>query len=219
MKDIAIVFDLDETILPASAVPDSAFEPLKEAIRKANNGKVDDKQLQKAFSEIKYLAIDVLSEKYGFSKAMDATAKDVLCNSDYNFDLTTYDDYPIVRQIQGIKVLVTSGVVNLQQAKIDALQIAGDFNEVIIDDLYAEDRAGKKKIFADIARKYELSPEQVWIVGDNPDAEINAGNELGMITVLRINSEDVKISGGASFTISSFGELKKLITESLKINS
>ena len=219
MNKLAIIYDLDETILPASAVPDSTFDPLFDAIRKANKGKVTDAKLDKAFSEMKYLAIDVISKKYGFSKAMDAAAKDVLCNSVYNLTLEPYEDYDTIKKIPGIKVLVTSGVVNLQQAKLDALEIEDDFDEVIIDDLYAENRPGKKEIFNSIAKKYKLQPEQVWIVGDNPDAEITAGNELGMITVLKINSEETKISGDPVFTISSFKELKKLVTESLKISS
>jgi FMN phosphatase YigB (HAD superfamily) len=219
MKDIAIIFDLDETILPASAVPDSAFDPLKDAIRKANKGTITEKQLDKAFSEIKYLAIDVLSEKYGFSKAMDAAAKKELMEGHFSFELQTYDDYNQVKSIPGIKILVTSGVVNLQQAKLDALQIENDFAEVIIDDIYASDRPGKKEIFSYVAAKYNLVPQQIWIVGDNPQAEINAGNELGMITVLRVNGQETKITGEPAFTISSFKELKKIITESVKIGS
>lgn len=218
MKDIALIFDLDETILPASEVPDETFDPLLDAIRKANKGKVTDKKLEQAFSEIKYLAIDVLAEKYGFSKAMENAAREVLCNSNYSFELSPYEDYDIIKKMPGVKVLVTSGVVNLQQAKIDGLHIEDDFDEIIIDDLYAAKRPGKKEIFAGIADKYKLMPEQVWIIGDNPEAEINAGNELGMITVLRINEEDAKISGQPTFSISSFEELKKLVTESIKIN-
>lgn len=219
MKDILIIFDLDETILPASSVPDSTFEPIMDAIRKANKGTITDKQLSKAFAEIKYLAIDVLSEKYGFSKAMDTAAKEALCNTEYNFELEPYQDYETIKKIPGIKVLVTSGVVKLQQAKLDALQIESDFNEVVIDDIYAAKRLGKKDLFSGIADKYKMQPDQVWIVGDNPDAEINAGNELGMITVLRVNDDQAEISGEPTFTISTFKELKKLITESLKINS
>ena len=112
----------------------------------------------------------------------------------------------------GFKILVTSGVVNLQQAKLDALGISDDFNEVIIDDLYKKNRPGKKDIFSGIASKYKLKPEQVWIVGDNPDAEITAGNELGMVTVLRINPGG-KPSAKATHTIHSFHELKDLVEE------
>jgi FMN phosphatase YigB (HAD superfamily) len=219
MKNIAIIYDLDQTILPASAVPDSTFQPLFDAIRKANKGKVPDERLQEAFSELRYLAIDVISEKYGFSKEMDNAAKDALCNSDYKFDLEPFEDYDAIKSIPGIKVLVTSGVKKLQQAKLDALEIEDDFDEVIIDDLYAENRPGKKEIFSAIAAKYKLNPDQVWIVGDNPDAEITAGNELGMITVLRTGIEQTKISGEPMFTITSFYELKKIVTEFLKINS
>jgi putative hydrolase of the HAD superfamily len=219
MNKIAIIYDLDETILPASAVPDATFDPLFEAIKKANHGKVSDENLDKAFSEMKYLAIDVISDKYGFSKEMDDAAREVLCNSTYRFYLQPFEDYDVIKKIPGIKVLVTSGIVKLQQAKLDALEIEDDFDEVIIDDIYAENRPGKKEIFSRIAAKYDLNPDQVWIVGDNPDSEIAAGNELGMITVLRTKPEERKIKGEPVFTISSFYDLKKLVTDSLKINA
>jgi FMN phosphatase YigB (HAD superfamily) len=102
---------------------------------------------------------------------------------------------------------------------LDALQIATDFDEVIIDDIFATDRPGKKEIFSAVAKKYKAEPEQVWIIGDNPDAEINAGHELGMITVLRVNGDETKIAGKPSFTISSFEELNTILTATQKINS
>ena len=69
------------------------------------------------------------------------------CNSHYELALKPFEDYEAIKKIRGLKVLVTSGVVNLQQAKIDALKIAEDFDEIIIDDLYAQDRPGKKEIY------------------------------------------------------------------------
>ena len=217
--NLAIIYDLDQTILPANAVPDAIFDPVFEAIKKANKGKVTDARLKKAFSELKNVAIDVVAERYGFSKEMDAAARDAFSMLNYSFELQPYEDYEVIKKIPGIKVLVTSGIVKLQQAKIDALEIEGDFDEVIIDDIYAANRPGKKEIFSRIASTYQLNPGEVWIVGDNPDAEIAAGNELGMVTVLRTDSKETKVEGAPTFTIATFNDLRKLVTESLKIES
>lgn len=213
MNDIAIIYDLDETILSDSTLPDSAFEPLKEALRKANQGTVPEDDLEKALAEIKWTAIDVLSKKYGFSEEMNEAAKEVQCNTAYHFELSPFKDYEVIKEIKGLKILVTSGVVNIQQAKIAALGIEHDFDEVIIDDLYKKNRPGKKEIFSGIAEKYKLKPAQVWIIGDNPDAEINAGNELGMVTVLRLNP-GAAASDKATYTITSFYDLQKLVENS-----
>lgn len=210
MNDIAIIYDLDETILSDSTLPDAAFEPLKEALRKANQGTVPDDDLEQALAEIKRTAIDVLSKKYGFNEKMNKAAKEVQCKTDYHFELSPFKDYEVIKEIKGFKILVTSGVVNLQQAKIDALGIEGDFDEVIIDDLYKKNRPGKKEIFSHIAEKYKLKPAQIWIVGDNPAAEISAGNELGMVTVLRLNPGAAP-SNKATHTITSFYDLQKLV--------
>ncbi|MDB5030367.1 HAD hydrolase-like protein [Mucilaginibacter sp.] len=63
-----------------------------------------------------------------------------------------------------------------------------------------------------IAQRYKLNMNQVWIVGDNPESEIAAGNELGMNTV-QILRPGILESGKAHYTIQSFHELKGLINK------
>ena len=94
-----------------------------------------------------------------------------------------FKDYASVKEMDCRKFLVTTGITKLQQAKITALFNDEDFDEIIIDDPYKENRLGKKNIFSDIAYRYNLKPSQIWIIGDNPDSEIAAGNALGMNTV------------------------------------
>jgi len=133
--------------------------------------------------------------------------------------LPVFEDDDVIKTIPGIKILVTSKTNELQKAKLDALDLEADFDEIIMNEAYAENGPGKKEIFAGIATKYQLTTDHVWIIGDNPEGEIAAGNELGMITVLRTNTEKMKITGKPTFTISSFRELKMLVTDMLKINS
>lgn len=210
MIDLAIIYDLDETILPASAVPDETFDSLFDAIRNANAGTLPDDQLEEALQSMRRLSVDVVAEKYRFSKEMNEAAKQALLHTDYNFQLSTYDDFPVLKTIPGERYLVTTGVPNLQQAKVDSLFTADDFAGVFVDDIYQDNRVGKKGLFQQIAEKTGLSPDRIWIVGDNPDSEIKAGNELNMNTV-HIARAGVEPSPLAKYQIHNFKELKSLV--------
>lgn len=214
MKEAALIFDLDGTLISATAVPDEAFSDLILAIETANRGAVPKDVLKQAFKEIKRTAIDTLAQKYKFSEAMVQAAREVLTTSSYDFELVPFPDYPVLRDLPGKKILVTSGVVNLQQAKIDTLSLARDFDEIVIDDIYAEVRAGKKEIFADLAKRYHLDPGSVWIVGDNPDSEIRSGNELGMVTVQR-TSQWFPSTKEAAYVITGLEDLLPILRAAL----
>ena len=42
---------------------------------------------------------------------------------------------------------------------------------------------GKLKLFQQLMRAHGFLPEEMLVVGDNPDSEIDAGNKLGMKTI------------------------------------
>jgi FMN phosphatase YigB (HAD superfamily) len=210
MDTIAIIYDLDETILPASAVPDETFDSLFNALRDANHGTLPQEELEKALKAMRRISVDVVAEEYGFTPEMNEAAKHALLHTKYDFHLSTYEDFPVIKTIPGKRYLVTTGVPNLQQAKVDTLFKAGDFDDVFVDDIYQESRIGKKGLFKQISEQTGLPPAQIWIVGDNPDSEIKAGNELNMNTV-HIARPGVEPSNLAKYQVSSFYELKDLV--------
>jgi FMN phosphatase YigB (HAD superfamily) len=212
MKEFAIIYDLDQTILPAEAVPEETFLPIYEAIRSANKGHLPESELESALKKIRTTAMDVIAEEYHFSEEMAEAAKQAFINSSYDFTLSPFDDFSVLQHIPGKRFLVTSGITKMQQAKIDALFEEGYFDAIVIDDIYSEERRGKKQIFAELAEAEGLIPDLVWIVGDNPTSEIASGNELGMKTI-QIVRPGVEQSGEASFVVSSFYELNDLISK------
>lgn len=212
MKEFAIIYDLDQTILPAEAVPEETFQPIYEAVRSANNGHLPEKQLDAALKKVRTTAMDVIAEEYNFSAEMAEAARQAFVNSKYEFTLMPFDDFSVLKRIPGKRFLVTSGITVMQQAKIDALFEADYFNGIVIDDIYSENRRGKKQIFSEIAEAEGLIPDLVWIVGDNPTSEIASGNELGMKTV-QIVRPGVEQSTEASYVVSSFYELNDLISK------
>jgi FMN phosphatase YigB (HAD superfamily) len=212
MKDFAIIYDLDQTILPASALPEETFFPIYDAVRAVNHGTVPDEELEKALKRIRTTSMDIIVKEHHFSKEMEEAAKQAFLNSEYEFTLMPFDDYEVLKRIPGMRFLVTSGIPKMQQAKCDALSLEGDFDGIVVDNIYDENRPGKKKIFEQIAQEHSLIPDLVWIVGDNPDSEITSGNELGMKTV-QILRPGIEKSDKASYVVSSFYELNDLITK------
>lgn len=78
------------------------------------------------------------------------------------------------------KVLVTYGNKDLQEKKIQTLDIRKYFGEIFI----SEDRGEKKDFFRKIIEKYGIEDhKQVVVVGDRIDTEIRFGNMLGCTTV------------------------------------
>lgn len=79
----------------------------------------------------------------------------------------------------GIKrALVTSGLWGLQAKKIEAANLARDFSPIVIDDARCE--LGKKVVLRAIAETWELHPRRIVVIGDDPDNEIKAAEDLDM---------------------------------------
>jgi HAD superfamily hydrolase (TIGR01549 family) len=116
----------------------------------------------------------------------------------------------VLRDLAFDLFLVTSGFRGLQESKVGALQIASLFKRIEIDAIDEPDRKGKQRIFESILETYRLRPEEVIVVGDNPDSEIEAGNELGMKTV-QILRPGVPRAHNATYYIQTFNELNALL--------
>ena len=108
------------------------------------------------------------------------------------------------------KILVTTGLSELQNAKIDALGIRDDFTRIIIDDPRIEPRNTKYKIFQEILKSTNKSADQIWVIGDNPKSEIAAAYNLGMNTIQRKSNTKTR-SKMAKYYVSNFSELSNIL--------
>ncbi|MBB6500931.1 HAD family hydrolase [Pedobacter cryoconitis] len=210
MKNLALIYDLDDTIIPTRSIPSSTFKPVFDAIKYANQGVVPPNLLEQAFDDLWRMPFDIVASNFGFTDSMITAGRGALLNTDYQLTLVPFDDYQVVKEIMCKRFLVTTGITKLQQAKINSIFKDGDFDEIIIDDPYQENRLGKQNIFADIANRHEIEATQMWIIGDNPESEIKAGNALGMTTV-QILRPGIKKTENSTYIINTFHELKDLI--------
>jgi putative hydrolase of the HAD superfamily len=207
----ALIFDLDSCLAAADEVGDSLFAPAFEAIRAANDGRVSDTQLRAAFTDCWRFPFDFVAGKYGFSSAMRAAGFAAFRRIEVRQPMHGYGDLDALGELRAKLFLVTSGFRRLQESKIKALGIAPLFTAVHIDAIDEQPRpSGKLPAFEAILAAHHFSPQEVLVVGDNPDSEIAAGNRLGMVTIQTLRP-GVPPSPAATNHIRSLAELKRFL--------
>ena len=206
----AIIFDLDNCLSAADESSRVLLEPVFDAVRESNQGTLSECDLQQAFDECWRDAFDVVAYRHGFSRAMLEAGWSAAARAEITTPLQGYPDLGALRSLPGKLFLVTSGFRRLQESKISALNIAELFAEVHVDAIGEKGRRGKRGIFEDILASHALLPEEVLVVGDNPESEIEAGNQLG-ITTVQILRPGVRRGNNASYYIDELAELTMLV--------
>ena len=179
----AMVFDLHSCLAAADEVGEQLFEPAFQAIREANRGTMPGSTLAAAFADCWRFPFDFIAEKYGFSPEMWTAGFTVLSKTEVRQPMHGYGDLDALKELQVKLFLVTSGFRRLQESKVKALGIGQLFAGVYIDAIDEPGPKGKLQLFEEILKAHRLKAEEVVVVGDNPDSEIAAGNQLGMMTV------------------------------------
>ena len=206
----ALIFDLDNCLAAANEVGEQLVEPAFAAIRAANRGTLSEAALSEAISECWRHPLDFVAEKYGFSDEMLAAGWKVFSSTAVETPMNGYDDLDVLRELPLELYLVTSGFRRLQESKIKALKFEHLFAGIHVDAIDEADRKGKQGIFKSILDARQLKPEEVIVVGDNPDSEIEAGNQLGMKTV-QILRPGVPRGDNATDYVNTLAELKSLL--------
>lgn len=206
----AVIFDLDNCLSAAAEVGESLYAPAFDAIRRANDGSVSQDDLEKAFADMWTHAFDWVAERHRFTPAMFSAGWKQFTQIEMRGPMKGYADLRLLPSVPGEKFLVTSGFRRLQESKISALGIASEFREVHIDAIDKPDRMGKKRLFQDIVARHGFDTGKVFVVGDNPESEIAAGNELGFRTV-QILRPGVRRTGSAMYHVDNLSGLVELL--------
>ena len=75
------------------------------------------------------------------------------------------------------------GFEKFQWSKIKALKIEQDYKEIFVVDPDTTDKI-KRDLFEEIISKYGYATSDVFIIGDDPDSEVLAAQELGAHPIL-----------------------------------
>jgi len=207
----ALIFDLDSCLSAANEVGDHLFKPAFDAIREANRGTVADNMLKQAFLDCWRFPFNDVAHKYGFTEEMTKAGFAAFAQIEITEPMHGYGDLNVLRELSQKLFLVTSGFRRLQESKVDALGIRELFAEIRIDAIDQPGSKGKSWHFEEILKSHSLKPEDVMVVGDNPDSEIAAGNCLGMKTV-QILRPGVPIGNNASYYANSLESLNSILT-------
>jgi putative hydrolase of the HAD superfamily len=206
MKKKAIIYDLDNTLFPVPSIGEELFKPVFDLIATSGDHDADMDAIKQDMMRIPFR---VVAEQFGFSKELSEKAIAIMEDIEYNKSIETFKDYSIIKQLPGERFLVTTGFRKMQASKVKNMGIAEDFIEFHIVDPTI---TSKKEVFADILQRYNYRPEEVLVVGDDPDSELKAARELGIDTVLYKPMQGVNTSG-ITYCINNYSELKDILCE------
>lgn len=209
MENSAIILDLDYTIFPTNTINRKVIAPFFKHLSKNLQNLFAKEIIAHILNDLWRDSWDVVIDKYKIPKEIFLKSVKILESLELILEISTYPDYQIIRDFKIDKFLVTTGLTSLQNCKIKALKIQNDFKEIIINDSLIETRT-KFDIFSELIAKYDLNPEKTFVIGDNPNSEIQAGNELKLKTI-QILRENIVKGKNAAYHIYSFSELKDII--------
>ena len=180
MTKKVLILDLDNTVFPVSAIGEELFGALFQMIR--NNGEYQG-DFDQIRQEIMRRPLLLIAIDFSFSEELTKECLELFENMTYSKPIETFKDYPEIRKYPCKKYLVTTGFPKLQKSKITQLGIENDFEEIFVVDP-VNSNLTKKDVFLQIINKNSYPIEDVLVVGDDLNSEINAGQELGIESVL-----------------------------------
>jgi putative hydrolase of the HAD superfamily len=202
-----LILDLDDTVFRTRSMDPGAFEPFFKHLKNGLRNNFDTETITAIEQDLWHMTWDQVMRKH-LVPAELMTASIKLFDDLPELNISTYPDYHRIKELPYPKFLVTSSVANLQRHKIKALGIENDFEKIVIIDPF-QTGSNKKNEFETLMTDYDLLPAKTFVIGDNADSEIKAGNELGMITI-QVLAEGGK-KGEASYHVNCLGEIPDLI--------
>jgi putative hydrolase of the HAD superfamily len=204
----ALILDLDNTLYPVNSIADKLFKPLydlldehAQEIGEDNVPEIKKLMMKKAWQKI--------AEQFEFSEELLTKGTEILRDLTCDFPMQTFSDYAYVKELNADKFLVTMGFTKMQESKVRMLNLENDFKEVLINDPEKTEDT-KKEVFEGILKKYGYEAQEVLIIGDDPDSEIKAGQDLDIPTIL-YDANDEYTSAKATHHIKNHTELEAII--------
>lgn len=177
----AIILDLDNTIFSTPSIGDKLFADLYYLLE--INLSEFEGDLENLKKDINRKPFSVVAKQYKMTQSLYRDALQLLVELTYNETIEPFPDYNEVTKIQCDKFLVTSGFPKLQNSKVKQLGIEKNFKGIyIVDTVMTNDT--KKNIFKNILHYYNYNTSEVVVIGDDPESEIAAAEELGIDAIL-----------------------------------
>jgi putative hydrolase of the HAD superfamily len=176
----AYIFDLDNTLYSVPEYADKMFKQLFSVIEESGDYKGD---LQKIKDQMMRVPMQKVAENFSFGEELKEKALQYLRQLTYNEPITPFKDYELIRDLPGDRFIVTMGFEKFQWSKIKTMKIEPDYTEIFVVDPDTTDKI-KRDVFEEIIGKYGYATSDVFIIGDDPDSEVLAAQELGAHPIL-----------------------------------
>jgi len=180
MRKKAIILDLDNTIYPVSSIGDRLFKSLFSLILESGEYEGDFEQIR---FEIMRRPFQYIADEFLFSESLKTDCFKLLSDLTYDKKMQTFEGYETLLTIPCRRFLVTTGYTKMQHSKIKQLGIENNFEAIFVIDP-DQSPFTKRDIFEKILVDYNLSVEDVLVVGDDLNSEIFHAKALGIETVL-----------------------------------
>jgi putative hydrolase of the HAD superfamily len=176
----AYIFDLDNTLYSVPEYGDRMFKKLFSIIEESGDYKGD---LQQIKDELMRVPLQKVAENFSFGEELKEQALEHLRQLTYDESITPFSNYELIKQLPGDRFIVTMGFEKFQWSKIKAMKIEPDFKEIFVVDPETTDKI-KRDVFEEIMRKHGYTTSDVYIIGDDPESEVLAAQELGAHAIL-----------------------------------
>ena len=205
-----LLLDLDDTIFPTRSIPPQRVQRSIDVCEAALRPRFGPAQTATIIAKLWHRPFDVVMQHFAIPPTTQAAIAQRIRHLSFTLEIQPFPDYPQLLDLPFRRVLVTTGFTKLQEAKIEGLGIAADFEAIYIDDPTEAERRHKIGWFQSILAHYQISPATCWVIGDNPDSELRAGKALGMNTIQRLGPE-TQAAPLADYSIRSFVDLKTIL--------
>ena len=201
-----LIFDLDDTLFETKSISKKSVKPIFDKFENLLIKRFGEVMTEKIVPELWKYPFDFVAQKYNFDNNLNSEFASLVNEYEYQLNIKTFEDFGIIQNLQQEKILVTTGFLKLQNAKIRDLGIEKEFGEIYIDNILDPKRIHKKGIFKNIILEKNINPNLIYVIGDNPNSELKAGFELNLntIQVAKLGQEKSKY---AKHCITDFNEL------------
>jgi putative hydrolase of the HAD superfamily len=190
----AVIFDLDDTLYPEKGYVRSGYASVAEAFPNIENM---EERLWKAFEE-KKPAIDLVLGEEGMGESERMRAVEIYRNHSPRIELYSGVEQLLLRLSETKRLgLITDGRPEGQRAKIDALDISGYFEKIIVTDELGgvQFRKPDKTAFVMMQKELDVPFCRMVYIGDNPKKDFKAPELLGMKAIHFLNRDGLYNNG------------------------
>ncbi len=197
MSTKAVIFDLDDTLISEVSYAESGYKTVASVINKKYPM---DKDAGQIFEEL----LDLFNEDHknvfnrylktnGLSDDRDSVMELVNVYREHLPEIDYFDDVrPALKELRDRKIItgiLSDGYGVTQRQKVKALGAERDFDVVILTDELGRDAwKPSPQGFRMIEERYDLSPDEILYVGDNPKKDFYLSKSAGIKTA-RIKRE------------------------------